>query len=78
MEAKDRDAVVMPAMGNRSEKMRMTTGRVKKRTRRSLGADDDDRLEDDGGSLCGDGEEEEWDVDIQIESDGFMSDLESG
>lgn len=59
MEAKDREAVVMPAMGRRSEKRRTMTEREKKRIRRDLGAEDVDRL-----SLCGD-EEEEWDVDIR-------------
>jgi hypothetical protein len=60
MEERDREAVVMPAMGRRSEKKRTITERAKKKMRRDLGAEDVDRL-----SLCGDEEEEEWDVDIR-------------
>lgn len=60
MEARDREAVVMPAIGRRSEKRRMIRERDKKRIRRDLGAEDVDRL-----SLCGDEEDEEWDVDIR-------------
>lgn len=59
MEARDREAVVMPAMGRRSEKRRTMMERDKRRIRRDLGAEDVDRL-----SLCGD-EDEEWDVDIR-------------
>lgn len=60
MVEKDREAVVMPAMGRRSEKRRTITERVKKRIRRDVRAEGVDRL-----SLCGDEEEEEWDVDIR-------------
>lgn len=67
MEARDGEAVVMPAMGRRSEKRRTTTERDKRRIRRDLGAEDVDRL-----SLCGD-EEEEWDVDIRGPKTALMS-----
>lgn len=60
MGERDREAVVIPAMGRRSEKRKMMTERVKRRVRRDLGAEGVDRL-----GLCGDEEEEEWDVDIR-------------
>lgn len=67
MEAREREAVVMPAMGRRSEKRRTTTERDKRRFRRDLGVESVDRL-----SLCGD-EEEEWDVDIRGLKPALMS-----
>lgn len=60
MEERNGEAVVMPAMGRRSERTTTMTERVRRRRRRDVGGEDVDRL-----GLCGDEEEEERDVDIR-------------